>query len=170
MHEITHKIFVPMASKKFIISSFAFGAVLIASSVTPATAAIDEALMYPGATCTKLSGGTPTIDANGRLLNKTASTMTVLCPIFDHGTRFTGSVWVIDNSSIGNISCSAQARNPTININPNLTQTQTTSGSSLKAKQLDFTGPNVDGLSTYRFYTCTLPAGTTLINYRGKAQ
>ena len=155
-----------MNLKKLIISSFAFSPMLIAGLVAPASAAIDELLMYPGATCTKLTGGTPTLNSNGRLVNNTTSNITVLCPTFDNGTNFTVSVWVIDNSSSANISCSARAENP---LSGSGTQTQTTSGFSSDAKQLNFTGPTVGGTFTYRFYVCTLPPGTILINYRGRA-
>jgi hypothetical protein len=131
-------------------------------------AAIDESMMYPGSNCIRLSGGTPTFTSSGRIVNNTASSMTVQCPMYDRGTDFTGAIWVIDNSVSANITCSSVARNPL--GSPSASQTKSTSGNSSSAMVLSFTGPDVSGTFTYRFYNCTLPPTTQIINYRGIAQ
>jgi hypothetical protein len=129
---------------------------------------IDEALVYPGSNCIVRSGGTPTYTSTGRIVNNTASNMFVQCPMYDNGFNFTGNVWVIDNSTSANITCSSVVRNPL--GNPSTSQTQSTSGNASAAMNLSFTGPDASGTFTFRFYNCTLPPTTQLISYRGRAQ
>lgn len=152
--------------KAIIASGLALSTLLMASS--PAHAEIDERLVYPGANCKKLLGtGEPTFDTNGVLLNNSSSTLTVLCPMYDNGNFFAGDVFVVDNSASANISCQSRTANPL--GNPNVTQTQTTSGFSSDTKTLSFTGPTATGTFTYRFYICSLPSGTALLSYSGRA-
>jgi len=87
--------------------------------------------------------------------------------MYDNGTNFTGNVWVLDNSTTPNVTCSANARNP---ISGSGTQTKSTTGNSSSSMVLSFTGPDVSATFTYRFYTCTLPPTTAIISYRGIAQ
>lgn len=132
-----------------------------------ANAAIDERLVYPGSNCVRAAGGTPTFNSSGWLVNNTSSIMIVQCPMYDNGTDFTGNVWVLDNSTSANVTCSSNARNP---LGGGGTQTLSTSGNASAAMALSFTGPDVAGTFAFRFYTCTLPPTTAIISYRGIAQ
>jgi hypothetical protein len=143
------------------------GAMLFMTSPHPAAAAIDEPLVYPGSNCIRRLGGTPTYTSSGRLVNNTSSNMTVQCPMYDNGFNFTGAIWVIDNSTTANITCSSVARNPL--GNPSASQSKSTVGNSSSAMTLSFTGPDVSGTFTYRFYNCVLPPTTAIISYRGRA-
>jgi hypothetical protein len=156
-----------MTTKTFPILISVLGAALAVSTPRLATAAIDELLVYPGSNCIRISGGTPTYTISGRLVNNTASSMTVQCPMYDNGFNFSGNVWVLDNSTTGNITCTSNVRNPL--GNPTAQQTQSTSGNSSSAMVLSFTGPDAVGTFTFRFYNCTLPPTTAIISYRGRA-
>jgi len=152
--------------KTIIASGLAVSTLLIASS--PAQAEIDERLVYPGANCKKLFGtGEPTFNTNGVLNNNTSSTLTVLCPMYDNGNFFAGDVFVLDTNASADISCQSRTANPL--GNPNVTQTKTTSGFSSDTKTLSFNGPTATGTFTYRFYICSLPPGTLLFSYSGRA-
>jgi hypothetical protein len=157
-----------MTTKISAIFGLVIGAALMVSSPRPAAAIIDELLVYPGSNCKVISGGTPTYSSNGTLVNSTGSTLGVQCPMYDNGYDFAGSVWVLDNSTTADVACSSVARNAL--GSPNGTQLRSTSGNSSDVKQLNFDGPDVTGLFTYRFYNCNLPPGTQLIAYRGRAQ
>jgi hypothetical protein len=155
-----------MSRKAFTILAFVVTAIVLVSPRS-AVAVIDERLVYPGSNCVKVAGGAPTFNSNGWLVNNTSSLMIVQCPMYDNGTDFTGNVWVLDNSTTANVTCSSNARNP---ISGSGTQTLSTSGNSSSSKVLSFTGPDISGTFTFRFYTCTLPPTTAVINYRGIAQ
>jgi hypothetical protein len=142
------------------------GAILLMTLPHPAAAAIDEPLVYPGSNCIRISGGTPTYLSNGRIWNNTAVNITVQCPMYDKGTDFTGNVWVIDNSTSANITCTALARNP---ISGSGSQMKSTSGNASSSMVLSFDGPDVGGTFTFRFYNCVLPPTTQIISYRGRA-
>jgi hypothetical protein len=144
-----------------------FGAILLMTSPHPAAAAIDELLVYPGSNCIRISGGTPSYTSSGRLVNNTASNITVQCPMYDNGFNFTGHVWVIDNSTTANITCSSVVRNPL--GNPSTSQPKSTVGNASSAMTLSFDGPDAIGTFTYRFYNCVLPPTTQIISYRGRA-
>ena len=103
------------------------GAILLMTSPHPASAAIDEALVYPGSNCIRISGGTPTYTAMDDSVNNTASNITIQCPMYDKGTDFTGNVWVIDNSTTANVMCTSRARNP---ISGAGSQTKPTTGNA----------------------------------------
>lgn len=152
-----------MNTKKLTIAGFAIGAILIAGLPRPAAAVIDELLMYPGANCTKQSGGSPTFLSNGRLRNNTAANITVQCPMYDRGANFTGRVWVFTPPNLA-VSCSSNATNPLAGASsPQMGSASGNPGA------ISFSGPTNTGTFTYRFYNCTLPPGTEIINYRGQA-
>jgi hypothetical protein len=88
--------------------------------------------------------------------------------MYDNGFNFTGRVWVLDNNVSANITCCSKIRNPL--INPRANQCKSTSGNSSAAMALDFDGPDAGGTFSYRFYDCSLPPTTAIINYRGIAQ
>lgn len=156
-----------MPTKTFSIVACVLSTMVCLSLPNRAAAVIDELLVYPGSNCVRAAGGTPTFNSNGWLVNTTASTMVVQCPLYDNGTNFTGNVWVLDNSTTANVTCSSNARNP---ISGSGTQTKSTTGNSSSSMVLSFTGPDIGGTFTFRFYTCTLPPTTAIISYRGIAQ
>jgi hypothetical protein len=143
-------------------------AIVLLSLPRPAVAAeISELLVYPGSNCKVEFGGTPSINSSGWLVNNTKSTIYVQCPMYDNGFDFTGNVWVFDNSTTDDVLCRSFAFNPLGSTGSG--QEQSTSGQSSTPMTLSFTGPDVGGTFTYRFYSCTLPPTTAIVSYRGCA-
>jgi hypothetical protein len=168
-----------MPTKTLTIVASVIAVMLVVTLPRPAAAQpIDEPLMYPGSNCIKVTGGTPTFFASvsssslsplhGTLQNNTTSTMVVQCPMYDNGFNFTGRIWVIDNNVTQNITCCSKTRNPLGGAEAN--QCKSTSGNSSSPKTLDFDGPDKPGTFTRRFYDCSLPPTTSIIQYRGIAQ
>jgi hypothetical protein len=160
-----------MTIKTFTIVGVVISTMLIVTFPRVAAAAeIDELLVYPGVNCHVVGGGPASYNTSGWLINNTSSIMTVECPMYDNGYDFTGTMWVYDNSVSADVSCDSRARNPGGSPNVN-SPTLTTSGNQSfpPAKALNFTGPDVGGTWTYRFYRCTLPPTTAIVSYRGCA-
>lgn len=137
----------------------------------PAAAVIDELLMYPGSNCIKQAGaGSPTFTSSGTLVNNTTSTITVQCPMYDNGSDFIGRVWVSHANPPVVVTCSSNLRNPIGTGSQPTIQTKSVAAGTPPVP-IDFDGPDTSVIQTfsYRFYNCTLPKGTTLHNYRGKA-
>jgi hypothetical protein len=153
-----------MTIKTLTILASAIVAVLVVFAPCPAVAAIDELLVYPGSNCIRISGGTPTYTSSGRLQNNTGATMGVQCPMYDNGFDFSGNIWVVTPSATVAVACSSVVRNPL--GSPSASQLKSGSGNP---GVLTFDGPDALGTFTYRFYNCTLPPGTQIISYRGRA-
>lgn len=114
---------------------------------------------YPGAECRQESGGTPTVDAYGRLSNtSSSSTLNVVCPVAADPTTTSSAaaIFVVDQHYSSNISCTARYFNS--GGSWGASSTVSSSGSSATYQSLTPTEPAYAYTFTSRFFYCSVPA------------
>jgi hypothetical protein len=117
------------------------------------------ATTYPGMECRATAGGTSVVvDTDGHAENSGSSTATVICPVVGDPlvVSTSANVFVTDQSSAGDVCCSARAKNTGLSVS--FSANACTSGGGSGSVTLTMTPPAVSFTFTHLFYQCSLPA------------